>query len=228
MIRMFLKLPTLEIAWPIMLAKIMDYGRLQSDERHSATKELSNLMVTITNPNESLIPKKYPLKMGAEVYKNQMLNKDRRDFVYTYGNRLREHFRYNTNETLDQVEEAIKRLQQMLFSRRSVMVTYDPVVDTTADEIPCMIMVDFKYREGKLDTTAVWRSHDIFGAYPTNFIALRELANYVADKIGAPIGKITTHSVSAHIYEVNWDEAERAKAKSTIKRSPETIVGGRP
>ena len=67
--------------------------------------------------------------------------------------------------------------------------------------------MDFKIRNNKLYTTALWRSHDIYGAWFPNAVGLTYLAQYVAGEVGLDLGSITIHSISAHIYEVNFDEA---------------------
>jgi len=71
-----------------------------------------------------------------------------------------------------------------------------------------MIIVDFKIRDGKLQTTGLWRSHDIYGAWFPNAVGLTHLASYVAEKVGVDVGTLTIHSISAHIYEVNFEEAK--------------------
>ena len=75
--------------------------------------------------------------------------------------------------------------------------------------MPCLILVDFKIRDDKLYTTGVWRSHDIYGAWFANAVGLSYLTQYVADEVGADIGSVTIHSISAHIYETDFDDAER-------------------
>jgi thymidylate synthase len=70
-----------------------------------------------------------------------------------------------------------------------------------------MILVDFKIRNNKLHTSALWRSHDIYGAWFPNAVGLTYLSQYVARKVNIAIGSVTIHSISAHIYEVNFNEA---------------------
>jgi len=70
-----------------------------------------------------------------------------------------------------------------------------------------MILVDFKIRDDKLNTTGLWRSHDIYGAWLPNAVGLTNLAIYAAEKLGVKVGTLTIHSISAHIYEVNFDDA---------------------
>jgi len=138
-----------------------------------------------------------------EKYSEQFLSKDQQGFVYTYGNRLRKHF-----QGIDQIQEAISRLKNCQESRRAISVTWDPSIDTKNDEVPCMIMVDFKMRDDKLNTTGLWRSHDIYGAWLPNAVGLTNLALYAAEKLGVEVGTLTIHSISAHIYEVNFDDAK--------------------
>ena len=72
-----------------------------------------------------------------------------------------------------------------------------------------MMLVDFKIRDGKLNTTGLWRSHDIYGAWFPNAVGLSHLSKYVAGEVGVEMGSLTIHSISAHIYEVNFKEAEK-------------------
>jgi thymidylate synthase len=139
-----------------------------------------------------------------KTYSEQFISKDKQGFVYTYGNRLRAHFK-NT----DQIEQAINRLNQCRQSRRAISITWDQVLDSKSEEVPCMILVDFKIRDNELYTTALWRSHDIYGAWFPNAVGLTYLSQYVAGKADVRIGNITIHSISAHIYEVNFKEAEQ-------------------
>ena len=200
-----LKVPTIKNGWESLVKRIMKDGVEITDERGSLTKEILNTMVNIKNPMDSESPKGY-FWTGEKLdkYSEQFLSSDKQGFIYTYGNRLRAHF-----DGIDQIQEAIGRLNNFKESRRAISITWDPTVDTKNDEVPCMMLVDFKIRDGKLHTTGLWRSHDIYGAWFPNAVGLSNLARYVAGEVGSEIGMLTIHSISAHIYEVNFDEAER-------------------
>ncbi|MEN4006138.1 MAG: thymidylate synthase [Methanobacteriaceae archaeon] len=224
--------------WETLVKKIMAEGKEIKDERGSLTKEILNTLVTVTNPLGNKMSEGFYLNKIAkvqeirvpegyfwsgdklELYSKQFLSKDKQGFVYTYGNRLRAHF-----DDIDQIQVAIRRLKRCEESRRSISVTWDPTVDTKTEEVPCMILVDFKIRDEKpaktlssgirnpifrkLHTTALWRSHDIYGAWFPNAVGLTHLAKYTADKLNVDVGSVTIHSISAHIYEVNFDDVRQ-------------------
>ena len=206
--------------WETLVRKIMKEGQEIEDERDSLTKELLNIMVSIKRPLGKNLSDYYLGNMvknlkniripegyfwsgeKLDIYSEQFISKDRQGFIYTYGNRLREHF-----QGIDQINEAIKRLKNCSESRRAISVTWDPVMDTENDEVPCMMLVDLKIRDGKLNITGLWRSHDIYGAWFPNAVGLANLAQYAAGELDVKVGTLTIHSISAHIYEVNFDEA---------------------
>ncbi|MGC9518002.1 MAG: thymidylate synthase [Methanomicrobiales archaeon] len=208
--------------WETLVRKIMLEGKEIRDERGSLTKEFLNTLVTITNPLGNKMSEEFYLNKIAkvqeiripegyfwsgeklELYSEQFLSKDIQGFVYTYGNRLRKHF-----DDIDQIQVAIDRLKSCEESRRAISITWDPAVDTKTDEVPCMILVDLKIRNGKLYTTALWRSHDIYGAWFPNAVGLTHLAKYAAEKLDVDVANVTIHSISAHIYEVNFKDAEQ-------------------
>ncbi|MDD3985268.1 MAG: thymidylate synthase [Methanobacterium sp.] len=199
-----IKVPTIKIGWESLVKRIIKNGVEIKDERGSVTKEILNTMVNIKNPLNTESSKGY-FWTGEKLdkYSEQFLSNDKQGFIYTYGNRLREHF-----DGIDQIQEAINRLNNFKESRRAISIIWDPVVDTKNDEVPCMMLVDFKIRNGKLHTTGLWRSHDIYGAWFPNVVGLSNLAKYVAENVKTEVGTLTIHSISAHIYEVNFKEAE--------------------
>jgi thymidylate synthase len=202
---LMIKAPTIKSGWESLVKRIMQRGAEIKDERGSLTLELLNTVVTVKKPLELEIPKGYFWSgEKLDIYAEQFLSDDQQGFIYTYGNRLRRHF-----QGIDQIAVAIRRLKNCNESRRAISVTWDPPTDTQEEEVPCMILVDFKIREGKLHTTGLWRSHDIYGAWFPNAVGLTRLSEYVANEVGVEIGTLNIHSISAHIYQVNFDEALR-------------------
>jgi len=200
-----IKTPTIKSGWETLVKRVMQKGSEIKDERGSLTLELRNTVVTMNRPLELEIPDGYFWSgEKLEIYAEQFLSDDKQGFVYTYGNRLRKHF-----EGIDQIGEAIRRLKNCKESRRAISVTWDPTTDTKQEEVPCMILVDFKIRDGKLHTTGLWRSHDIYGAWFPNAVGLTHLSKYAAEEVGVGVGSLTIHSISAHIYQVNFEEALR-------------------
>ena len=200
-----IKTSTIKNGWETLVKRVMQKGAEIKDERGSLTLELRNTVVTMNRPLDLEIPPGYFWSgEKLEIYAEQFLSDDKQGFVYTYGNRLRKHF-----EGIDQIGEAIRRLKNCKESRRAISVTWDPPIDTKHEEVPCMILVDFKIRDGKLHTTGLWRSHDIYGAWFPNAVGLTHLSKYVAGEVGVDVGTLTIHSISAHIYQVNFEEALR-------------------
>ncbi|KZX17028.1 thymidylate synthase [Methanobrevibacter cuticularis] len=209
--------------WETLVKKIMKEGADVNDERGSLTKEVLNVLVSIRNPlgkssNDFFniqskvsdildirVPEGYFWSGDKlKTYSEQFISKDKQGFIYTYGNRLRAHF-----DEVDQIDEAIRRLNECRESRRAISITWDQTIDSKSEEVPCMILVDFKIRDDKLYTTALWRSHDIYGAWFPNAVGLTYLAQYVAENTNTTIESITIQSISAHIYEVNFNEANQ-------------------
>ena len=198
-----IKTSTIKNGWETLVKRVMHKGAEIKDERGSLTLELRNTVVTMKSPLELEIPDGYFWSgEKLEIYAEQFLSDDKQGFVYTYGNRLRKHF-----QGIDQIKEAINRLKNCKESRRAISVTWDPPTDTKQEEVPCMILVDFKIRDGKLHTTGLWRSHDIYGAWFPNAVGLTHLSKYVAGEVGVEVGSLTIHSISAHIYQANFEEA---------------------
>lgn len=180
--------------WRRGLSLILERGTIVKDERGSKTKEILNLMSRVENPFGE-----YP-KMRErmlEAYADTLLTIENKGFTYTYGERLG-----------DQIKLIIERLKSNKNTRRATATTWIPSIDLNSEEVPCMILIDFKLRE-QLELTAVFRSHDFYGAYPYNLYALSKLLKYVANAIDVETGSITILSISAHIYMTDYESVMR-------------------
>jgi thymidylate synthase len=228
----FIRAETIPEAWRRGLGLIWRGGEEITDERGTRTKEVLALEVVVEDPRREMIPEEYSWnRPRLEDYASQLISGKNPGFEYTYGERLRawtlpgsgnekevgEH-RGDiergdgkkgddgyAGEAIDQIDYVVRRLRANLNSRRASAVTWIPPVDTKKDEVPCMMVDDFKIREGRLHLAALFRSHDFAGAYPANLYGLTRLLEYVAGKVGAEPGSITTVSCSAHIYDHDWD-----------------------
>jgi thymidylate synthase len=175
------------------------------------------LQVVVEDPYQEMIPARYSWnEERLEEYARQLLSGNNPGFEYTYGERLRA-WSMPGMPPLDQIEQAIRRLKDSPSTRRATAVTWIPLVDTAKDEVPCMIVDDFKLRDGCLNLSIFFRSHDFAGAYPANLYGLARVLEYVSREVGAKPGSISTTSASAHIYEHDWDlVAEMLKGEKNL------------
>jgi thymidylate synthase len=204
----FIRARSISDAWHRGLNLIWRQGQEITDERGTRIRELLSMQVVVEDPYQEMIPKEYSWnEERLEEYAGQLLSGVNPGFEYTYGERLRA-WSLPGVLPLDQIEQAIRRLKESSATRRATAVTWIPPVDTAKDEVPCMIVDDFKLRDGRLNLAVFFRSHDFAGAYPANLYGLARVLEYVAGEVGAEPGSISTTSASAHIYEHDWDWVE--------------------
>ncbi|MFA5408005.1 MAG: thymidylate synthase [Bacilli bacterium] len=197
---------TPELAYRYMVGMISQSGDRVIDENGYATKEMRNIQITITDPCN---PQNWPIpntgwKLPAldEYVTREILSPNTSmpdGFRYTYGERLF-NYPYCSWES-SQIAYIIKKLNAEPTSRRAFAITYDPDLDMYEDSIPCLQLVNFLIRDGKLHLTAVFRSWDVKRAGPENLYGLSKLLEYVAEKVVVPTGELTVFAISAHIYE---------------------------
>jgi thymidylate synthase len=222
----FIRGSTISDAWYRGLNLIWRQGQEITDERGTKIRELLSLQVVVENPFSDMIPHEYSWnEERLEEYALQLLSAENPGFEYTYGNRLRnwglpDRFSIDL-PPIDQIEQAIRRLKDAPTTRRATAVTWIPPIDEVRDEVPCMIVDDFKLRDGRLNLSVFFRSHDFAGAYPANLYGLARVLEHVADEVGAAPGSISTLSSSAHIYEHDWDWVQEVLfGKNLSKSSP--------
>ena len=204
----FIRARSISDAWHRGLNLIWRQGQEITDERGTRIRELLSMQVVVEDPYQEMIPKEYSWnEERLEEYAGQLLSGVNPGFEYTYGERLRA-WSLPGVPPLDQIEQVILRLKESSATRRATAVTWIPPVDTAKDEVPCMIVDDFKLRDGRLNLAVFFRSHDFAGAYPANLYGLARVLEYVAREVAAEPGSISTTSASAHIYEHDWDWVE--------------------
>jgi thymidylate synthase, methanogen type len=199
--------------WYRGLKLIMSQGAHVLDERGSDTKEILDLMTRIEEPRGDFPKEILKRERMLSEYGKQFLSPENKGFSYTYGERLRNWHLKLQGQGIDQIQVIIERIRNNKNTRRATATTWIPTIDAKAEEVPCMILVDFKLRK-KLELTALFRSHDFYGAYPYNIYALSKLQEYVEEqirmpeKIPAKSGGITVLSISAHIYAGDFQSAQ--------------------
>ena len=126
------------------------------------------------------------------------------DFVYTYPQRL---FNYKTydkyNDTINAINQydiIVQRLANNLNSNRAVATLYNCGIDRQEQHIPCLNFLQGIVRNNKLILSCMFRSNDIFNAWPSNMYLLTYLGMKLANEFGIVFGGIDYHCSSAHYY----------------------------
>lgn len=200
-------------AWKELVGLVMEKGEQVEDEEGNLVQELLNVIVQVENPVLTTLP--LELSWGRDKlnqYQEQFLNPKTSGEIYTHGNRLREHFGFKIGKDMfriktDQLDSVIQRLQNNSYTRRAIMTAFDPAIDHYQNELPSLILVDFKLRHNKLNTTALWRGQEVFHHWLSDWLGIRGLAEYVSRNLKISIGPIIVHSVSAYILGSDYDKA---------------------
>jgi len=205
---MFCRAKTISEGWHRILEVVWYRGEEFASQR-GKTKEIRNLLVRVADPRDREISG-FPMKEPElKKYAEQLLSPERAGFDYTYGERLRSWGEGVVEHPVDQIDAVVSLLKKDAGTRRATCVTWIPPKDLKTSEVPCLILLDFKVRAGVLDATAVFRSNDMFGAWPANVYGLNKVNEYVAKEIKATPGSVSTHSISAHIYEHDYKNVEK-------------------
>jgi len=130
---------------------------------------------------------------------------------YTYHQRLVAHPDLD-GSTIDQLSLALERVARTPYTRRAMATTAVPNLDPfLREDVPCLREVQLRCPEDDsgglaLNVSTVWRSRDLFKAWPDNVVGLtflfRTLAQRIAERTGRParLGSYADYSMSLHIY----------------------------
>ena len=213
---------TVAETWVKIIHRIKTTGTLRPTGYDGQWQELINLMAVVTDePEDFHIPEPnyLPCDRGfINDYLPQILEDAPvvEGVKYTYGQRLRSWF------GRDQIEQVIEKLIGEIDAASAVMSLWD-VRDHEMGGSPCLNHVWLRVTEGKLTLTALFRSNDMFSAWPANAFGLRALQSHIRDQIQQRsshqlvLGPLITISQSAHIYDDCWENAEKMLAKQYSK-----------
>lgn len=138
-------------------------------------------------------------------------------FVYTYPERLIHQFgisdfdfedEYSEVGYLNQYQIILNRLKTNPGSNRAVATIYNPGLDRERDDIPCLNWLQAIIREDCLTLHVMFRSNDLYGAWPANMYFLTYLGLLLAQELEVSFDGIYYHSSSLHIYDANLNDVK--------------------
>jgi thymidylate synthase len=110
----------------------------------------------------------------------------------------------------DQLAWVVETLTRDPAASYATITTFEPLTDTTY--IPCVSVLDFWLRSGRLELVVYAHSIDFGKKGFANLVQLAELQRQVAAGVGAPAGSLTMIVKSAHIYTTELDLMAEALA----------------
>lgn len=201
---MEIKAETLADAWPQILQFILDSGIKRHTIHNNANflEATEPIVLTLRRPERGRIPEGFNWTAeNLKLYANQVFDKADKGFAYTYGERL---------NRCDQIDQVIAKIERDDQTKQAVAVTWIPEKDNESNDPPCLMLVDFKVYNNRLQLVAYFRSNDYYAALPANVFLLTELAHYISIRaLGhSGLGPLTVISNGAHIYDYAINDAQ--------------------
>jgi hypothetical protein len=147
-------------------------------------------------------------------------------FNAAYGFRWRNQFSLKTrggSHSTDQLTAIVDLLRADPATRRAVLQIWDAEADLAVDskDLACNTQAIFKIRDGRLNMLVSNRSNDIvWGCYGANAVHFSVLLEYLAARIGVPVGIYRQVSDSFHAYDNTWHKVEDIKARFEVEGDP--------
>jgi hypothetical protein len=229
--------------WEELVVRTVRFGHpvnLKSGPR----LELLNTKVVIAEPQEDSAAAlaQYGFSLPSfHHYQETMLEEAIPPAIsYTYGNRLRAHFRQE-GRSIDTLESVTHALRQDPESRHAFVSLWDTAADLpSADQdrdsaMPCLVTIFFRRSKGRLTLTATYRSHNLLTAWLQNVYGLLRIQGEVCRRTGMPPGPVTviSHSLGidprsprygfAQRIAQRWsrdEDVDRATGKHSLREDP--------
>ncbi len=135
---------------------------------------------------------------------NPFVEEDTNIVDAAYGYRWRQHF------GRDQIGLAVEALKANPSDRRVKISAWDPARDglgVPSKNVPCPCDFTFNIVSGKLHSTVLLRSSDIFVGLPYDVMGHALLTTLVANSIGCEVGTLQMCLAHAHLYECHFEMA---------------------
>ncbi len=202
------------ISWKKALSFIFENGNETMDQGKRICKSVNNLVITINSPEDIGEPINKIQELNEFVYpskeelRNTILNKiSSSGYDYSYGARL-----FDYSQVKNQIDNyIIPLLKNVPNTRRAIAIVYDPLSDSILkkESVPGLISIYFSIEQNCLNICMIIRSNDIFIGWPANIYHASVLQKYVCDKLKLLPGKISTFSISALVFQDNFESIKK-------------------
>ena len=118
----------------------------------------------------------------------------------------------------DQLAWVVDKLTKDPVASYAAITTFEPLTDTTY--IPCVSLLDFWLRAGRLELVVYAHSIDFGKKGFGNLVQLAELQRYVAGRLDAPVGSLAMVVKSATVYKTELSLMSDALAAAGRRRAP--------
>jgi thymidylate synthase len=95
-----------------------------------------------------------------------------------------------------------------------------------ANKVPCVNVVHFLLRGGRLTTTYFARGQDIYKKFYADALCIHDMLARVAGAIGVPPGGVAGFISSAHVYTADLPRARRLLEEAAQSSRPELQTSG--
>jgi thymidylate synthase len=201
-----IKAPSIGRAHELVVKMILEKGWVLDTEDGEATVEYDEVALKIDNPASA------PKVSAHSRFQERFMEKYAQDLVrgsdsvfeYDYHGRL---FQWGerlssggADVSVNQVDYIVRKLSEARETRRAIAITWNPVIDESLDDCPCLQLVQCLVRNDRLQMKVVFRSNDMLTAAGANMYALTRLQEYIAGRLSLPAGSYTHISLVPHIY----------------------------
>jgi len=131
----------------------------------------------------------------------------------------------------DQISNVIAQIKRKPYSRRHVVVAYNPSFVDQMALPPCHAMFQFYVAEGKLSCQLYQRSADIFLGVPFNIASYALLTHLIAQQTGLEAGEFIWTGGDVHLYLNHIQQAKMQLSRIPlplpvlkINRKPDSIL----
>lgn len=201
---------TLGECWQKCIQSVLKHGHPHNDE-DILICEILGLSIEIAHPSAE---DSFITRMGDKEVIERMLKKFSKGVVmedrpFTYGQLI-----YDMNG-VDQFEWMLKRLQNKPETKSATISLMPPGLK--GPNLPCLNVLDAKIRNDELHLQFFFRSQNVFGRQYANLLAIADLQEELARRIGCGVGTMNGYIASAHIYEYDLADAQELVETKSIQ-----------
>lgn len=197
---------TIGECWQQSVRQVLQHGAEHRDE-DVALREILGLTVRIRHPREQdeFVATHADMEVLQRTLDKFEPGADMPDRPFTYGQRIHDA------GGVDQYRWLVQRIENKPETKSATINLLVP--GDASPNLPCLVALDAKVRDGRLHLQFFFRSQNIFGRQYANLAALARLQGRLAADCGMAVGSLSGMIASAHIYAYDYPQAEQMLAE---------------